>query len=63
MELKQHKAGGDGPDKDQKTPKPDDKLAAMAKKGKDLLGKLDEAQKKKSGHWEQCCGVRVWVKD
>lgn len=55
--------GGDAPHTDHKAPKADDALAAKAAKAKDLLDKLDQAAQKKSGHWEQCCGVKVWVED
>ncbi len=34
-----------------------------AAQGKDILAKLDQAAKKKSGHYETCCGVKVWIQD
>jgi hypothetical protein len=58
------------PEPDQPAPKPKDgpsadpKLNKARDEGKDLLARLDEATKnKKSGHWEVCCDVRVWVDD
>jgi len=55
--------GGDGPKTDHKAPKADEALAAKAARAKDLLDKIDQAAKKKSGHWEECCGVKVWIED
>lgn len=55
------------PEKDKKKPSDqpvaDPKLTEAKDKAKALLSKLDEATKKKDGHYEVCCGVRIWVED
>ena len=56
-------SGGDPSKGPNQKHKDDADLAAKAKKAEDMLKKLDEAQKKKKGHYEECCGVRVWVED
>lgn len=44
-------------------PVADPKLTKAVEDSKDLLAKLDQASKRKRGHYEVCCGVRVWVED
>ena len=63
QKQKTHGTGGDGPATDHKDPARNEELAKSAAQGKDILAKLDQAAKKKSGHYEQCCGVKVWVED
>lgn len=63
QKQKTHGVGGDGPDTERKAPERNEELAKAASQGKDILAKLDQAAKKKSGHWEMCCGVKVWVED
>jgi len=62
--LKQKQGGApDSEQKDQSKITDDPKLKDAASKAKDVLAKLDEATKKKRGHYHECCGVRVWVED
>ena len=63
MTILKQKGPDDEPKKDKKdgVPPDDPKLKESAKKGKELLDKLEQATKKKGGHYEMCCGVRVWV--
>jgi len=63
QKQKTHGMDGDGPATEHKGPERNEELAKAASQGKDILAKLDQAAKKKSGHWEQCCGVKVWVED
>lgn len=55
-EDEKKKPSGDGP-------KADPKLTKAVDDGKDLLKRMDQASKKKSGRWTFCCGVQVWVED
>jgi hypothetical protein len=65
QKQKTHGGDGDGPATDHKNPERNEELAKAANQGKDILAKLDEAAKRKGGHWEHCCGVKVkvWVED
>lgn len=63
---KQKRYGEDDDEADKKPAvivKDDDKAKGAVQKAKDILGKLDEASKRKGGHWEECCGVRIWIPD
>lgn len=44
-------------------PKTDERLSKAVAEAKDLSARLDKAATKKSGRWEHCCGVRIWVED
>lgn len=44
-------------------PKADPKLKEALGEGKALLDRMEQAVKKKRGHWEHCCGARIWVED
>ena len=63
QKQKTHGAGGDDATQDHKNPERNEELAKSAAQGKGILAKLDQATKKKSGHWESCCGVKVWIED
>lgn len=68
MSQKQKNAvgGENGPKTGQKSPKDNQELAKAASHGQDVLKELEEleqAQKKKGGHYEMCCGVKIWVPD
>ena len=57
---------GGGDDKPQKAKAKlgdDEKAKSAVERAKAALGKAEEAQKRKGGHWEMCCGVRTWVPD
>lgn len=75
MSQKQKNAvgGENGPKTGQKSPKDNQELAKAASHGQDVLKELrdilkeleelEQAQKKKGGHYEMCCGVKIWVPD
>ena len=60
-QQKQHIADGGSAAEQKHHPNPE--LAAAADRGKELLEKIKQARKVKSGHWEECCGVKIWVPD
>lgn len=49
--------------KDADTTTSDPKLKKALSDGKSLADRLDQAAKRKSGHWEHCCGAHIWVED
>lgn len=41
----------------------DTKAKSAVERAKEVLAKAAEKQKRKGGHWEECCGIRTWIPD
>lgn len=66
MQKQKTNKPGDTPGKLDMTLGDSNKLLDAAKKGGSLMDELTTATQtpaRKKGHWEQCCGSRVWVED
>lgn len=63
---KRKTSGGEDPFSLNKIAGNDSDALDAAKMGKDMKSKIDgilDRTKGKKGHWEYCCGVKIWVED
>ena len=65
MSQAQKKIGGDddSPAKQKLKMGDDNRAKSLVEKAKEAIARADEAQKRKGGRWEECCGIRTWVPD
>ena len=65
MSQAQKKIGGDddSPAKQKMKMGDDSRAKSLVEKAKEALSRASEAQERKGGHFEECCGIRTWVPD